>query len=130
MEVIEGRGICCENEVYFDLVDGVVVMTMYRDMPGVPMDRREPNVIKRFSVEMWNEITVHLLGSDDDEEEEAPEVASSLLSMTQGTESAATIMSHISQPNKEENGQTSTDQEAPKVDGTAPEGDQSVSEED
>ena len=60
MEFVKGRGICCENEVYFDYVDGEVVMTMYRDVPGVRMDRRAPNVIKSFSINQWEEINGYL----------------------------------------------------------------------
>ena len=60
METVKGRGICCGNEVYFDYVDGEVVMTMYRDMPGVRMDRRSPNVIKSFSVGQWGDINKYL----------------------------------------------------------------------
>ncbi len=68
METVEGRGICCGNEVYFDYVDGEVVMTMYRDMPGVRMDRRDPNVIKSFSVDQWGEINEYLKETLDDVE--------------------------------------------------------------
>ena len=60
MELVKGRGICCENEVYFDYVDGEIVMTMYRDVPGVRMDRRAPNVIKSFSINQWEEINGYL----------------------------------------------------------------------
>ena len=60
MELVKGRGICCENEVYFDYVDGEIVMTMYRDVPGVRMDRRAPNVIKSFSINQWEEINRYL----------------------------------------------------------------------
>jgi hypothetical protein len=68
MELVKGRGINCENEVYFDYVDGEVVMTIYRDMPGVRMDRRDPNVIKVFSVDQWGEINKYLMETLDDVE--------------------------------------------------------------
>ncbi len=68
MELVKGRGICSGNEVYFDYVDGEVVMTMYRDMPGVRMDRRDPNVIKSFSVGQWGEINEYLRETLDDVE--------------------------------------------------------------
>ncbi|KKN22420.1 hypothetical protein LCGC14_0915440 [marine sediment metagenome] len=61
MEVIDGRGISCGNEVYFDYVDGEVVITMYRDVPGVRMDVRAPNVIKAFSKEDWVVIQAFLM---------------------------------------------------------------------
>ncbi len=60
MDYVEGRGICCGNEVYFDYVDGEVVMTMYRDMPGVRSDRLKPNVIKTFSIDQWGELNEYL----------------------------------------------------------------------
>ena len=68
MEIINGRGINCENEVYFDYVDGEIVMTMYRDMAGVRMDRRDPNVIKSFSIDQWEEINGYLRETLDDVE--------------------------------------------------------------
>ncbi len=68
MELVEGRGINCENEVYFDYVDGEIVMTMYRDMAGVRMDRRDPNVIKSFSIDQWEEINGYLREVLDDAE--------------------------------------------------------------
>jgi hypothetical protein len=68
MELVKGRGINCENEVYFDYVDGEVVMTIYRDMPGVRMDRRDPNVIKTFSVDQWGEVNKYLMETLDDVE--------------------------------------------------------------
>ena len=60
MDYVNGRGICCGNEVYFDYVDGNVVMKMYRDMPGVRMDRLQPNIIKTFSVDQWRELNKYL----------------------------------------------------------------------
>ena len=68
MELVKGRGICCENEVYFDYVDGEIVMTMYRDVPGVRMDRRAPNVIKSFSINQWEEINGYLRETLDEAE--------------------------------------------------------------
>ncbi|KKL08840.1 hypothetical protein LCGC14_2571830, partial [marine sediment metagenome] len=80
MDYVEGRGVCCGNEVYFDYVDGEVVMTMYRDMPGVRSDRLKPNVIKTFVPAQWGEINEYLMGTLDrvegvfnDVEEEAEE---------------------------------------------------------
>ena len=60
MDYVDGRGISCGNDVYFDYVDGNVVMKMYRDMPGVRMDRLQPNVIKTFSVDQWGELNKYL----------------------------------------------------------------------
>ena len=84
MEVVDGRGICCGNEVYFNYVDGEVVMTMYRDVPGVRMDRRDPNVIKTFSRDKWDAICRYLMETldkvegvfvdDFDEDEEKKEL--------------------------------------------------------
>ena len=68
METVEGRGIQCGNEVYFNYVDGEVVMTTYRDVPGVRMDRRDPNVIKTFSIEQWGKINEFLRETLDDVE--------------------------------------------------------------
>ena len=86
MDYVEGRGVCCGNEVYFDYVDGKVVMTMYRDMPGVRSDRLKPNVIKTFVPAQWGEINEYLMGTLDrvegvfnDDEEEAEEAESSPL---------------------------------------------------
>ncbi len=61
MEVVKERGICCGNEVYFNYVDGEVVMTMYKDVPGVRMDRRDPNVVKTFSRDDWGDINKYLM---------------------------------------------------------------------
>ena len=61
MEVVKGRGITEGNEVYFDYVDGEVVMTMYRNVPGVRMDRRDPNVIKTFSRDDWDAVCRYLM---------------------------------------------------------------------
>ncbi|KKK78754.1 hypothetical protein LCGC14_2840360, partial [marine sediment metagenome] len=84
MEVVKGRGITEGNEVYFDYVDGEVVMTMYRDVPGVRMDRRDPNVIKTFSRDKWDAICRYLMETldkvegvfvdDFDEDEEKKEL--------------------------------------------------------
>ena len=41
-------------------------MATYRDMPGVPLDRREPNLIKTFSKEEWIEINRFLSAGADE----------------------------------------------------------------
>jgi len=61
LDLVKGRGINCNNEVHFDLVDGFVVMRMYKDLPGVATEDRSPTVIKRFSVEVWQEVNSYLL---------------------------------------------------------------------
>ena len=65
METVSGRGINCENGVYFDFVDDAVVMTIYKDMPGTPPDRIQPNVIKSFPVSNWESINRYLMGTHD-----------------------------------------------------------------
>ena len=75
MDYVDGRGISCGNDVYFNYIDGRVVMLMYRDVPGVAMANRDPNVVKSFSPAQWGEINDYLLGVSHDEEsvEETPE---------------------------------------------------------
>ena len=151
MEIVKGRGINCENEVYFDFVDDCVVMTMYRDMPGTPPDRLKPNVIKSFSVDVWGEINSHLsnihdseIDSDSDSEERGPEdapdistisslpqVASSLPPLTNKAvaplltkdeiqEKFDPITGTVEPGGKEEDGQATSDKEAPETNGSPP----------
>ena len=68
MDYVDGRGISCGNDVYFNYIDGRVVMSMYRDVPGVAMARRDPNVVKSFTPAQWGEVNDYLLGVSHDEE--------------------------------------------------------------
>ena len=139
LETIEGRGISSGNEVFFIFNREInkVVMATYRDMPGVPLDRREPNLIKTFSKEEWIEINRFLsAGADEyldktnlfeDEYEEPdispegklPKVASSLPAMTSNEE-------------EKEDGKIDSDggEETPETDGSASKGSEGVSEKD
>ena len=139
---IEGRGISNGNGAYFifDAETDRVVMATYRDVPGVSLDRRQPNVVKTFSKEEWagindfiragarededipetfsnefsNELDEDVVGkiSEDDKEEVAlPKVASS----GDGIPSMSN-----SEENVENSGQASGE-EATKVNGSTPE---------
>ncbi|KKK94078.1 hypothetical protein LCGC14_2686480, partial [marine sediment metagenome] len=73
MDYVEGRGVTSGNDVYFifDLETDSVVMATYRDVPGVSLDKRQPNVVKTFSKEEWGEINDFLgAGAREGEEED------------------------------------------------------------
>lgn len=119
--VTEGRGVECGNDVYFSFVDGKIVFSIYRDVPGVRMDRREPNVVKSFSVEEWtaiNEYLFSLFGDNVNEVEEEEERVKGLPKVISGTGGLPSAKNYP--PN----------QETAKVSGATSEGDKSVSEKD
>ena len=76
MDYVDGRGITNGNDVYFiyDAETGMVVMTMYKDAPGVRSDLLKPNVIKSFYPSDWGNINEFLgAGAREEEEEEEEE---------------------------------------------------------
>ena len=159
--IIEGRGITSGNEVYFIFnreTDKVVVAT-YRDMPGVPLDRREPNLIKTFSKDEWTEINRFLSAGADDYEDEfedepdgklpkyedeeerpdispegnLPRVAPGLPSMSKDEiQEKFDPITGTSNEEKKEDGKINSDggEETSKTPGSAPQGSERVSEED
>ena len=127
METVSGRGINCENGVYFDFVDDCVVMTIYKDMPGTPMDRLQPNVIKSFPVSNWMDINDYLHHVKNDNEIEGEDVFEGEdepdISPPDALPKIASIPSVLSvtndKPNdkeeKEEDGKATSDKETTKA---------------
>ncbi|HEC64135.1 MAG TPA: hypothetical protein ENI23_02445 [bacterium] len=138
--IIEGRGISSGNEVFFIFNREIdkVVMATYRDMPGVPLDRREPNLIKTFSIEEWTEINKFLaagadnyedefegegvvgeISESDKEEYEKPDISPELPKVVSG------VPSMTNNEEEKEDGKIDSDggEETPKTDGSASESD-------
>ncbi len=136
-ETIEGRGITPGNEVFFIFNREInkVVMATYRDMPGVPLDRREPNLIKTFSIEEWTEINKFLAAGADEyldktnlfeDEYEEPDISPKLPKVT------SNLPSMTSNEEEKEDGKIDSDggEKAPETDGSASKGSKGVSEKD
>ena len=138
-ELVEGRGISSGNEVFFIFNREInkVVMATYRDMPGVPLDKREPNIIKTFSKDEWIEINRFLsAGADEyldktnlfEDEFEGEGIVGKISESDKIEEVALPKVSSNSIPsmtNSEENGENSRQagsKEATKVNGSASEG--------
>ena len=97
MEFVEGRGIECNGVCFiFDAEMDVVVMAMYRDLPGVRGDLLQPNIEKVFTKIEWGEINDFLLAGAsemevddfDEDEDEAKEAESSPLFQQIGPETS------------------------------------------
>ena len=81
MECSKDRGIECKG-VYFNYVDGEVILSVYQNLPGIKRELAGTTFRKTFSIDQWGEINHYLMETLDkvegvfvDEEAEEEETA-------------------------------------------------------
>ena len=69
MELSEDRGLECQG-VCFDLTDGKIVLSVYKNLPGIKRNLAGTSFLRTFTIDDWKAINGYLMDCVGDEKEE------------------------------------------------------------
>ena len=75
MELSEDRGLECQG-ICFDLTDGKIVLSVYKNLPGIKRNLAGTSFLRSFTIDDWKAINGYLMDavSDSEEVSEVPQV--------------------------------------------------------
>ena len=75
MELSEDRGLECQG-ICFVLTDGKIVLSVYKNLPGIRRDLAGTSFLRAFTIDDWKAINGYLMDavSDSEEVSEIPQV--------------------------------------------------------